>query len=139
MIQYLSKNKKGILLVLVILAGAILLYPQIDYQNYLSQGDHGRDLYAFAQTYEGETPYQDYWWVYGPAMPYYYGLFFKFLGATIPSILIGKLLLIILAGIFIYLSIVLFAEPLLAFAGTLWFFANYLFGNITKNQNTTPL
>lgn len=106
---------------LVPLAGLFLLFHQASFQPYLAQGDHGRDLYAFAQAFNGQLPYRDYWWVYGPLMPYYYGLFFKIIGYSIPSILVGKLLLTVIAGAFIFFALSLFIPSLFAFIATLWF------------------
>ena len=115
------KNKNLFFLILTVLSSGLLFYLYIDYQSALAQGDHGRDLYAFAATLRGEVPYRDYWWVYGPLMPYYYGLFFKFLGINIPSILLGKLFLNLLAGVFFYLSLALMISPVFAYLGVLWF------------------
>lgn len=125
MINYLTKNSKALFLILAILTGICVLFPHIDYIPYISQGDHGRDLYAFNRAYQGDMPYQDYWWVYGPLMPYYYGSFFKALGITIPSLMIGKLLLILISGVFIYLSLSLYARPLISFIATVWYFLTY--------------
>ncbi|MBU0467579.1 MAG: glycosyltransferase family 39 protein [Candidatus Omnitrophica bacterium] len=125
MINYLTKNSKTLLMILTILTGLFVFYPQLDYIPYISQGDHGRDLYAFSRAYEGDVPYQDYWWVYGPLMPYYYGSFFKALGVTIPSLMVGKLLLIIISGVFIYLSLSLYAKPSISFLAAAWYFLTY--------------
>lgn len=106
---------------LVPLAGLFLLFHQASYQPYIAPGDHGRDLYAFAQTLNGAIPYRDYWWVYGPLMPYYYALFFKVFGLAIPSILVGKLLLTIVSGAFIFFALAMFIPSLFAFMATMWF------------------
>ncbi len=106
---------------LVPLAGLFLLFHHASFQPFLSQGDHGRDLYAFSQTLHGQMPYKDYWWVYGPLMPYYYALFLKIFGVAIPSILVGKILLTVLSGIFIFFALSLFIPPLFAFMGAMWF------------------
>ncbi|OGX55413.1 MAG: hypothetical protein A2447_11665 [Omnitrophica WOR_2 bacterium RIFOXYC2_FULL_38_12] len=125
MINYLTKNSKTLFLILTLLAGLFIFYPQIDYLPYISQGDHGRDLYAFSRAYEGDLPYQDYWWVYGPLMPYYYGSFFKAFGVTIPSLMVGKIFLIMISGVFIYLSLNLYAKPLISFLAAAWYFLTY--------------
>ncbi len=106
---------------LVPLAGLFLLFHHAAYQPMLAQGDHGRDLYAFAQTLNGHVPYRDYWWVYGPIMPYYYALFFKIFGVAIPSVLVGKLLLTVISGVLIFFSLSLYIPPLFAFIAALWF------------------
>ena len=106
---------------LVPLAGLFLLFHNAAYQPLLAQGDHGRDLYAFAQTLHGQIPYHDYWWVYGPLMPYYYAMFFKIFGVAIPSVLVGKILLTVISGVFIFFSLSLFIPPLFAFMAAMWF------------------
>ena len=54
---------------LLILAGVCVLSPHFDYQPWLSQGDHGLNLYAAEASMRGERPYHDYHWFYGPLMP----------------------------------------------------------------------
>ena len=115
------QHKNLLFLILTVMGGCFFFYFSIDYQPWLSQGDHGRDLYAFQATLRGEAPYRDYWWVYGPLMPYYYSLFFKFLGIQIPSILIGKAILTFSSGIFFFLILASTASLPFAFAGALWF------------------
>ena len=112
-------------LILSIGLGILLLWPTIDFQPALAQGDHGRDLYAFAATMQGAVPYQDYWWVYGPLMPYYYGMIFKCFGVTIQSILIGKAFFLLLAGSIMYLLLSVFLSPFLSFIGAFWFFSYF--------------
>ncbi|MCB9771690.1 MAG: hypothetical protein H6754_04010 [Candidatus Omnitrophica bacterium] len=114
-------NNRLISFLLVPLAGLFLLFHHAAYQTLLSQGDHGRDLYAFVQTLHGQMPYRDYWWVYGPIMPYYYALFLKIFGIAIPSVLIGKIVLTVLSGVFIFLSLSLFIPTLFAFMAAMWF------------------
>ncbi len=114
-------GKRILTMILLIAAGIFIFYPTLDFQNLLSQGDHGRDLYAFKKTLDGALPYRDYWWVYGPLMPFYYAFFFKVFGIYIPSVLIGKMFLNLTAGVFFFLSISLFSSSLFAFVATLWF------------------
>src|SRR5271154_7486888 len=102
--SFLLRHSKTLILLLVLLAGIFITAPYSNFQDYLSQGDHGRDLYAAQAVYRGELPYRNFWWVYGPLMPYYYGLFFKVFGVQISSVLLGKLLLRILGGILICLA-----------------------------------
>ena len=115
------QTRKSIFLILTIIAGIFLLQHHLYYQPLLSQGDHGRDLYAAQMTLKGAVPYRDYWWVYGPLMPYYYALFFKIFGINIKSVLLGKLVLNLLSGIFFFLILSPLIPPLFVFAGTLWF------------------
>jgi len=100
---------------------AIFIWPELNFQDLLSQGDHGRDLYAFDAVTHGKLPYKDFWWVYGPLMPYYYGLFFKVFGVHITSILLGRALLSIICSAFFYLAATCVMSPGLAFLGAAWF------------------
>ncbi len=115
------KNLRIIFLVLTLLCGIFLLAPTLDFQAFLSQGDHGRDLYAFERTMKGDTPYQDYWWVYGPLMPLYYSFFDRWLGTNIQSIRFGEMLLKLATGLLVYLTLVVFFDPIIAFLGAVWF------------------
>ncbi len=114
-------NSKTIFLLLTILMSALFVWPELNYQDLLSQGDHGRDLYAFNAVTHGKLPYKDFWWVYGPLMPYYYGLFFKIFGVHITSVLLGRALIVILCSVFFYLSAACLMSPGLAFLGSAWF------------------
>src|ERR1700691_2727007 len=97
--SFLKCPSKYRFLVLVLVIRLIIAVPLSNSQSYLAQGDHGRDLYAAQAVYRGELPYKNFWWVYGPLMPYYYGLFFKIFGTHISSMLLGKLILRLLGGI----------------------------------------
>ena len=101
--------------------GIVLLHPYLDHQDLLAQGDHGRDLYCFKKTFEGAAPYKDYWWEYGPLMPYYYSLFFKAFGVSIQSVLLGQCILVLLCGTFLYLTAALVMSPWLALAAAMFF------------------
>lgn len=116
-----AKNLKILCLLLTILAGFFLLYPFIDVQYYLSQGDHGRDLYAFEQTTRGAQVYRDYWWVYGPLMPLYYSGIDRWLGTNIQSILAGEMFLRLFSGLFIFLTLCVFFSALIGLSGAVWF------------------
>jgi len=118
---FLKQHIKCLVLLLVLIAGIIITAPYLNFQNYLSQGDHGRDLYAAQAVYRGELPYKDFWWVYGPLMPYYYGLFFKIFGTHISSMLLGKLILRILGGILIALAMMEVASEMTALLCACWF------------------
>jgi len=112
---------KTIFLLLTIVMATLFIWPELNYQDLLAQGDHGRDLYAFDVVTHGQLPYKDFWWVYGPLMPYYYGLFFKIFGVHITSVLLGRALLVILCSISFYLAAVCFMSPVLAFLAATWF------------------
>src|SRR5580698_7318530 len=113
--SFLKQHSKILVLLLVAIVGIIISAPYFNYQDYLSQGDHGRDLYAAQAVYRGELPYRDFWWVYGPLMPYYYGLFFKIFGTQISSMILGKLVLRILGGILICLAMMEVSSEIAAF------------------------
>jgi hypothetical protein len=114
-------NSKRLILLLVLGIGIILMVPYANFHGYLAQGDHGRDLYAAQAVYRGELPYKDFWWVYGPLMPYYYGLFFKIFGVHISSMILGKLFLEVLSGLLICLGMMEVSSPSAAFLCACWF------------------
>ena len=117
------QGKRIFFLCLTILAGLFALSPLKNYQTFLSQGDHGRDLYCFKLTMEGAVPYRDYFWLFGPLMPYYYVVFYKLFGVSIQSVLLGQNILILLIGIVIYWSCALFLSPALSFVCATWYWA----------------
>ncbi len=116
-----SKNKTFFFFVLFLITGSFILFPYLDYQPFLSQGDHGRDLHAFQITAQGAVPYQDYWWVYGPLMPYYYAFFMKAFGIKITSVLLGKSLLTLASGGLFYFILTNFISPVISLSGAIWF------------------
>ncbi len=112
---------KYIILAITLTLIGFYLYPQMDIQPYLAQGDHGRDLYVFDRTLHGDKVYADYWWVYGPLMPKYYSVFVKYLGVQIPSIILGQQLLILLSALFFFLILNRISSPITAALGTLFY------------------
>ena len=114
-------SSKIIFLILTIVSTIIFVWPELNFQDTLAQGDHGRDLYAFEVVLKHQLPYRDFWWVYGPIMPYYYGLFYKIFGVHITSILLGRALLLLGCAAFFYLSCAVIMSPSLAFLGAVWF------------------
>lgn len=116
------ESKNQIFFFLTLFAGIFILYPFLDYQPIMATGDHGRDLYAARVALEGRVPYRDYWWVYGPLMPYYYAFFFKSLGIHVPAILTGTALLSLASALLVYGTLTtLSVSGVLAFIGALWF------------------
>ncbi len=116
-----------IIFLLVTIIGAILTgYSNINYIELLSTGDHGRDLYASSAVVRGEMPYTDFWWVYGPVMPYYYGLCNLIFGTKISSVFLGKLFIEITLGILFYLGMARFMSAYLACLGAIWFLQSRL-------------
>ena len=120
---HFSKNRKLLFLILTFFSGVLILSPYLNFQTLLSQGDHGRDLYSFRETYEGAVPYRDYWSQNGPLMPYYYSGFFHIGGVKIQSVLLGYNILILLAGVFVYLACSTFLTPVMSFACAMWYWA----------------
>jgi hypothetical protein len=118
---FLKHHVKSLVLFLVLFVGIIITSPYANFQDFLSQGDHGRDLYAAQAVYRGELPYRNFWWVYGPLMPYYYGLFYKIFGIKITSIILGKLILRIMGGILICLAMMEVSSEIAAFLCACWF------------------
>lgn len=116
-----SNKTRWIYLLVTAALGIVILWPELNFQNWLSAGDHGRDLDAAEQVLRGKTVYQDYWWVYGPAMPYYYAVFYKIFGIKVQSILIGKFFIKLTAGILCYLAVTTLFNPWTALLATLWF------------------
>ena len=120
-ISKLSGKEKIFFLLLTVVAGIIVLWPLHNFQHYLTQGDHGRDLYCFKKTLEGSLPYRDYSWLFGPLMPYYYSLCYILGGISIQSVLLGQGLLILLAGVLIYLICAVFLSPAISFVCAFWY------------------
>jgi len=115
---------------LIVLFGVLIYLPSFNVLPYLVQGDLGRDLYAYQRTLSGELPYRDYYYTYGPLMHYYYALFFKFFGVTVPSILLGKALLQVLSSLAVYFILVRWVEPVMAMLAGCWlcaFSPNFLY------------
>lgn len=87
---------------LTLLVGLITVAPQVVYQPFLLQGDHGRDLYLFQQVAHGAVPYRDIATDNGPLMPYYYAFFLNTFGESVQSTLLGYALLILLTGLLMF-------------------------------------
>lgn len=121
MLKNILADKNRLFFFLTLLAAALMHWPELKLQPILSQGDIGRDLYIFEQVIRGKMLYKDIWWVYGPLMPYLYGLFFVTLGVSIASILIAKFLLIILGGLFFFKAACLVMPASWAFLSACFF------------------
>ena len=121
---FFKRHAKCLLLLLVFGTGILITAPYARLQGPLAQGDHGRDLYAAQAVLRGELPYKDFWWVYGPLMPYYYGLFYKIFGIKISSVLLGKLLLKILGGILMCLAMMATSSWIVAYSCGLLVYAH---------------
>jgi len=112
---------KQAFLALTILTGVIAIWPFHDYQHWIAQGDHGKDLYSYKLTLAGAQPYRDYYWLTGPAMPIYYSTFLRVFGTTIQSVLLGQNLLLVAAGILIFLVGSVFMPPAFSYVAALWY------------------
>lgn len=121
--KILSRHRNKIFLILTIAVGLFVLYPTNNVELFLQHGDHGKDLYAFKKTSEGALPYRDYYWNYGPLMPYYYAFFLKVFSVSIQSVLLGQNVLILLSGIFVFFICCVFFPPGISFVCALWFWA----------------
>src|SRR3989338_9208935 len=121
LISYITARKKTFFLLLTLIAGIYILWPLHNFQNYLAQGDHGRDLYCFKLAMEGAVPYRDFSWLFGPLMPYYYSVFYFLGGVSIQSVLAGYGLLVLLTGILIYLACSVFLSPAISFTCAIWY------------------
>ena len=116
-------HQKKFFFFLTLFAGIAFLIPQADFQHFIAQGDHGRDLYCFKKTLSGALPYRDYSWVLGPLMPYYYALIFKIFGATIQSAVLGQNLLVLACGMTLFGICSIFLSPAIACACALCYWA----------------
>ncbi|MFA5059438.1 MAG: hypothetical protein WC676_02300 [Candidatus Omnitrophota bacterium] len=117
-------HKKIIFFVLTLLAGIYIFWPANDFQLYLAQGDHGRDLYSFKKTFEGAVPHRDFSTSNGPLMLYYYSFFYKIFGVSIQSTILGYNILVILAGILIYFCGLILVSAPFAFLCALWYWTS---------------
>jgi hypothetical protein len=116
-------SSKSLYLIFTILVGLGVSWTFLNYEPFLSQGDHGRDLYCIQKTSEGQHPYRDFWWEYGPGMLYYYAGLFKVLGPTIQTAVFGKQVVVFASGIMMYLAASQFLPPIWAFMIGIFFFA----------------
>ncbi len=95
--------------------------PVIDVHPPLSTGDNGKDLYAFWLTSQGKWPYRDYWWPYGPLMPFYYAFWFLVGGVNLVSIRIGLAIIYFLCSLLVYRTLRLLTSGAIAFLSSLAF------------------
>jgi len=66
-------------------------------------------------------PYRDLFWNYGPLPLCYYALWFKLTGVSINSVLLGRAVLGLLSGFFVFKSLALFVPLSFAALGAVWF------------------
>ncbi len=121
LINFIKKYQVFLFAVSGILMAFIIYWPSHDILPFLVQGDTGRDLYVYKRTSEGAIPLRDTYYSYGPLMSYYYAIYIKVLGVHISSILWGRIVLNIFAGLLIYFSLVRFIAPTMAFMAAVWF------------------
>jgi len=113
--------------ILTLLSSFVILIPSLIFQEKFAQGDHGRDLYAFAMAAKGALPYRDYLWVYGPLMPSYYAFFLKFVDASILSVLLGETVLKLWCGVTFFLIMRQVTGSFWSHLCTLFFLCTYPF------------
>jgi hypothetical protein len=118
---FANRHARAVMLSLVLCAGVLILFPRHDFEPWLDPGDHGRDVYAFERSMHGETPYRDYFWQYGPLMPFVYGGFDRALGCRISSIAIGRQCFTLLAAVFLCLAVSELFAPMTAFLVAVWY------------------
>ncbi len=122
-LETVVKHQKKIFFLLTFLAGLLVLSWHGDFQAAVSQGDHGRDLYAFKRVLDGAVPYRDFSWLFGPLMAYYYAAFFKVFGVSIQAVLLGQNILVLLTGVVLYLGCARLLTPAWGFLGALAYWA----------------
>jgi len=89
------------LLILSVVISFFLNLPTLFVQDSFLPGDAGSNLYCFQAVLQGQTPYHDFTWFYGPLMLYINALFFKLFGLNIHSVMLGRLILkTIFSGVF---------------------------------------
>jgi len=106
---------------LLFLTLAIFWVPTINIQPYLSTDDMGKDLYPFELSLKGEWPCRDYWWQYGPLMPFYYAFWFLVGGVNLISLRLGLAVIYLLCSLLTYRTLRIFASPPVAFLASLAF------------------
>lgn len=106
---------------LTIVTALLITSPLLDFQPYLAQGDHGRDLYGYWMITQGKIPYHDFTLMFGPLMPYYYACFLKLFGISIHSVLLGQNILIIASAALIFSICRCFTSPFAAYCSTVLF------------------
>ncbi len=114
-------SPRRIFLILTILGAVAFGLGELQFHPLLSQGDLGRDLYSAQEALRGKLPYKDYWWVYGPLMPYYFAFFYKLFGSTVGSFLLGKVVLKVACAVLFYLGARTLIAPSVAFLAAMWF------------------
>ncbi|MBF0483914.1 MAG: hypothetical protein HQL25_04315 [Candidatus Omnitrophica bacterium] len=120
--KFIKKYQNIFFLCLTIITGLFFVLPLSNFQAYLAQGDHGRELYGYWLTSQGGLPYRDFTHMFGPFMPEYFGLLFNIFGATVQTALLGQNLFIVLNGVLIYLICKQFSSNLFSytFATVYW-------------------
>ncbi|MGE0269456.1 MAG: hypothetical protein AB7S78_13480 [Candidatus Omnitrophota bacterium] len=108
-------------LLLTIVFGLVYLAPFVNYQPFLSTGDHGLNLYNARAVLAGQRPYHDFHWFYGPLMLYYSAFCLKIFGIGIQGILMGSVILKLISGLLVFALCSLYISPFLAFGAAAWF------------------
>ncbi len=120
---------KKFFLFLTIAFGCAYHTIHLNFQAWLATGDHGLVLYGAEKILEGQRPYHDFHYFYGPLMLYYYALWMKWLGIHLSSVLMGQTLLSIVTGTMLYQSLARFVRPAIGFfaAACFWLYGKTFF------------
>lgn len=94
-----DRRATALLLAGLLLLMGILTVARVRVAVPFHGGDHGFNLYVFARTARGETPFRDTLWPYGALPPYVYAFGFLLLGESIRTALLVHLLLQAAAGV----------------------------------------
>ncbi|MFA5089130.1 MAG: hypothetical protein WC552_08895 [Candidatus Omnitrophota bacterium] len=121
--SFLNQNKKAVALVLTVISGVVILWPLLDFQYFLAQGDHGRELYGYRKTLDGGLAYRDFSWPFGPLLTYYYSTFYRLFGVKIQSVLLGQNLILLAVGVLMFLICSGLSSPAIGYLCAVWYWA----------------
>ena len=115
------KKNDAVWIGLLALIYLLFWVPMLDVYPSLTPGDMGRDLYASQMVLEGRLPFRDYWWQYGPLMPFYYAFWLLVAGVNLVSVKIGVGVVYFLCSFLTYRLLRLFTSAPVAFLSALAF------------------
>lgn len=95
--------------------------------NSTSEGDFGRDLYAFYLTFKGQLPYIQFDWVYGLFTPYVYATMFKIFGVSVLTAVSVYYVIYVFCIVLVFVIVRSFYNNLVACLSTLLFMSYYGF------------
>ncbi len=124
------RDRSGIFLFAVLMLGLGFVTHNVFPR--LSHEDPGRDVYSTWRFLNGELPYRDFHWTYGPLFLPYLASLFKLLGASLWTALIGFKLAQAVSCAFIFLAARRLFGPSFALAGVA---LHYYLGEIDHTFN----